>query len=97
MLNAKLDLKALNQTPKQAVRPAPVLITEQEVALGTAAARRTRSTTRRRWTDTTHGLLAAMHRTLVPSTQGRRRMRQAYPRHYAFLERASMAHEMDRL
>jgi hypothetical protein len=97
MLNVKLRGETLNEAAEQAVSPAPVLITEHEVALGTAVALHARPTTRRRWVEATHALLAALHRTLVPSPQDGRPAHYAYPRRYAFLESACMAREMDRL
>jgi len=89
MLNVKLRGETLNEAAEQAVSPAPVLITEHEVALGTAVA--LRPTTRRGWVEATHALLAALHRTLVLSPQ------DTNPRRYAFLESARLAREMDRL
>jgi hypothetical protein len=64
----------------------PVLITEQEVVFGTAAAVRPRSipTTRR-----TIGVLRAALRPPPP--------RPHYARRAAYLERAAMSREMDRL
>lgn len=97
MLNLNLELKTLDEATEQMVPPAPILITDQEVALGTAVALRARPTARRRWVEATHVLLAGVHRTLVPPAQDDRRMRHDYPKHYAFLEHASLAREMDRL
>jgi hypothetical protein len=97
MFNENLGLITRDEAQEQLVSPAPVLITEQEIALGTAAALRARPTTRRRWVEATHVLLAAVHRTLVPSTQDGRQTRRDYPKRYAFLENACLAREMDRL
>ncbi|MFZ0905609.1 MAG: hypothetical protein WAN71_17435 [Mycobacterium sp.] len=97
MLNENLELVTLDEDLEQLVSPAPVLITEQEIALGTAAALRSRPTTRRRWVEPTHVLLAAVRRTLVPSTQDGRQTRRDYPKRYAFLENSCMARAMDRL
>jgi hypothetical protein len=38
MLNAQLEVGTLDAAPEAAISPAPVLITEREVALGTASA-----------------------------------------------------------
>jgi hypothetical protein len=89
--------ESLDEAPERLVSPAPVLISEHEVALGTAGALRARPTTRRRWFEATHVLLAAMQRSLAPSTREGRPMRRAYPKHYTYLENACMAREMDRL
>ena len=79
------------------VSPAPVLITEHEVALGSAVALRARPTTRRRWFERINVLLAAMRRSPARSTHEGRPVRRDYPKHYAFLENACMAREMGRL
>ena len=97
MLNENLELVTLDEELEQLVPPAPVLITEQEIALGTAAALRARPTTRRRWVEATHVLLAAVRRTFVPATQDGRQARRDYPKRYAFLENSCMARAMDRL
>ena len=89
------------ETPDEArerlVSPASVLISEQEVALGTAVALRAQPTTRRRWFEAINALRAAMQRSLAPSTQEARPVRRDYPKRYTFLENACMAREMDRL
>jgi hypothetical protein len=101
MLNEQLELttpdEALEQLVPPVVRPAPVLITEQEVALGTAAALRAQPSTLRRWMQATSGLLATIEHALVAPTQDERPKRRDYPRRYTFLENASMAREMNRL
>lgn len=97
MLNESLGLITLDEARERLVSPAPVLITEQEIALGTAAALRARLTSRRRWVGATHALLEAVHRALGPSTQDGRQTRRDYPKRYAFLENACLAREMDRL
>ncbi|HWF69229.1 MAG TPA: hypothetical protein VG187_06615 [Mycobacterium sp.] len=87
----------LDEAQEQLVSPAPVLITEQEVALGTAVALQAQPTRRHRWAEATQVLLAAMRRSVAPTAQDGRPMRHDYPKNYAFLERACMAREMDRL
>jgi hypothetical protein len=89
--------EVLDEAQERLVSPAPVLISEHEVSLGTAVALRPRPKIRRRWFDTTKVLLAAMRRSPAPSPQEGRPVRRDYPKHYAFLENACMAREMDRL
>jgi hypothetical protein len=89
--------ETLGEAQERLVLPAPVLISEHEVALATAIALRPRPTTRRRWFGATHVLLAVMRRSLVPSTQEGRPVRRDYPKRYTFLENACLAREMDRL
>jgi hypothetical protein len=96
MLNEELELVTLDEVEERLVWPAPVLITEQEVALGTAAALRTRPSTRRRWIEAIRGLLAAVEHAIVAPTDDRP-PRRDYPKRYAFLENACMSREMDRL
>ena len=96
MLTENLAVETLDEAAERLVAPAPVLITEHEVALGTAVALRTRGTTRHRWVRGARALLSA-RRTRTPSTQDARPTRRDYPKHYAFLENACMAREMDRL
>jgi hypothetical protein len=81
----------------EALSPAPVLITEQEVAFGTAAAVRARPTTMRRCIDATPVVVSAIHRMFTTGAADARRARRDYPKHYVFLEHACMAREMDRL
>jgi hypothetical protein len=77
---------------------APVLVTEQEVVLATAAAAvRTRPTTTRWWTEATSVVLEAIHRMFATAASGARPARRHYPKHYTFLEHACLAREMDRL
>lgn len=95
MLDAKHDQRILSADPGKAVPPAPILITEQAVAFGTTVARGAPTTTQR-WIDATRVLLATVRRMHTPSTRGDQRSRY-YPKHYAFLEDACLAREMDRL
>ena len=97
MLTENLQDITLEEAEERLVSPAPVLITEHEVALGTAAALRARPTRRRRWIEAAHTLVAAVNRGLSPTTQDGRPTRRDYPKNYAFLERACMAREMERL
>ena len=89
--------EALDEARERLVSPAPVLISEREVALGTAVALRAQPTARRRWFEAISVLRAAMQRSLAPSTQEARPVRRDYPKRYTFLENACMAREMDRL
>jgi hypothetical protein len=68
-----------------------VLITEQEVLFGTAAAvpARRQSIIRR--------FVASVKRVFTVSADAERPKRGDYPRRYQFLERALMGREMDRL
>ena len=97
MLTENIAVTTGDEAQEQLVLPAPVLISEQEVALATAIALRTRPTTRRWWFAATHVLLAAIQRPLTRSTQEGRPVRRDYPKRYTFLENACMAREMDRL
>ena len=87
----------LDEAQERLVLPAPLLISEHEVALGTAVALRARPTTRRRWFDAINVLRAAVRRSPAPSTHEGRPVRRDYPTHYTFLENACMAREMGRL
>jgi hypothetical protein len=89
--------EALEEARERLVSAAPVVISEQEVALGTAAALRARPKTRRRSFGAFNVLRGAMQRPLAPSTQETRSVRREYPKRYTFLENACMAREMDRL
>ncbi|OBK39803.1 hypothetical protein A5658_02845 [Mycobacterium sp. 1245111.1] len=77
--------------------PAPVLITEQEVALGTAAALRAQPSALRRRILAVRVRLAAVENALVAPPHDARPKRHDYPRHYSWLENAAMVREMDRL
>jgi hypothetical protein len=87
----------VDEALEKLVSPAPVLITEQEVVLGTAVALQAPPKTRRRWRESVHVLLAAIQRAAAPPVPAERRPRHDYPRQYAFLENACMAREMGRL
>lgn len=83
------------QTPRVAppdqAASTEVLITEQEVLFGTAAAlpARRESITRR--------FFASLKRIFSVSADAPRPARRNYPRRYEFLERSLMAREMERL
>jgi hypothetical protein len=81
----------------EAVSPAPVLITEHQVAFATAAAAPVRSPTTRWWTKAIHAVRAAASGMLLTPTGDARPARRYCPRRYAFLENALMSREMDRL
>jgi hypothetical protein len=97
MLTENLEVVTLDETRERLVTPAPVLIAEQEIALGTAAARRARPKTRRGWIDATRVLLASVRRAQAPSTHDGSMTRRDCPRRYTFLEDACLACAMDRL
>ena len=80
---------AIQEPTKDRMPQAPVLITEQEVVFGTAAAVSSRPTSNsRRLIDAIRVFRAALNRPPV---------RRHYPRESSYLERARMAREMDRL
>ena len=81
----------------EAISRAPVLITAQEVAFGTAAAARPRPTMTRRWTEATSVVLASVRQVVALLRPGARPAHRHYPKRYAFLERSGMAREMERL
>jgi hypothetical protein len=98
MINADLELRTLDEAEERLVSPTAVLITEQEVVLGTAAALQARpATRRRRWIEATSAFLAAVEHALVSPTEDARPKRHDYPKHYSWLENAAMAREMHRL
>jgi hypothetical protein len=81
----------------EALSAAPILITEQEVVFGTAAAVRARPTTMRSWTKATSVALAAVRRMFATPIPDTRQARRHYPKRYVFLEHSCMSREMDRL
>ena len=88
----------LNAEPTlEAAPPAPILITEKQVVLSTAAAVAVRPTAMRWWPRATRVVLAAMRRTFLTSTPVHHQPPRHYPGRYAFLERSCMEREMDRL
>jgi hypothetical protein len=81
----------------EAVAPAQVVITEQQVALSTAAAVLGGRTRRHRWTAATSAVAAAWRRIWLTSAPDAQTGRRHYPKNYAFIERAAMARAMERL
>jgi hypothetical protein len=81
----------------EAVSRAPILITEHEVTFATAAAVPVPRPTTRRWMEPIHAVRTAALRMLRASRADSRPARWDYPRRYAFLEKAGMSREMDRL
>ena len=83
-------------SPTEAVvRPAPTLITEQEVMLGTAAAVRVQPT---RWWMAPTRVVAATLRRVVPSPSAQPRPKQRHvPSRASYLEHSRMEREMHRL
>ncbi|MGO9032944.1 hypothetical protein [Mycobacterium sp.] len=84
-------LRAPSVAPADEAASAEVLITEQEVLFGTAAAlpARRESIARR--------FVALMRRMFAASARASRPPRRDVPKRYEFLERALMGREMDRL
>ena len=79
--------------------PSPVIITEREVLLSTAAAAvpLEQPKTAHRFTDATHVLSTALRGMFLTSTADARPARRHYPSRLEFLEHAAMSREMDRL
>jgi hypothetical protein len=84
----------VESVPEPAVAEAPILITEQEVLLSTAAAVRVSSKkTAEQWIA-----LLRPRRLFMRSRADERPMKHShYPHHYVFLEQALMGRGMDRL
>jgi hypothetical protein len=80
-----------SQPPSVEVSSAEVLISTQQVVFGTAAAlgARRESIGRR--------FVAIVRRALMTPAEESGQPRRHYPKHYAFLERALMSREMERL
>ena len=97
MLTDNVAVTMPEEAAERLVSSAPVLITEQQIALGTAAALRPRPEPRRRWLAASHFLLEAFHSARVPSTHPRSAKGHDYPKHYGFLEDACLAREMSHL
>jgi len=85
-------VRAPSVAPAYEAASTEVLITEQEVLFGTAAALPAR---RRRHTSRRFG--ASMRRMFAVSAHTSRPRSGDYPKRYEFLERALMAREMGRL
>ena len=80
----------------QSLSPLPVLISEQEVLLSTAAAVPVQPTTGW-WTGAARVIAAALHRMVRTSPPDSRPVRRYVPARYNYLERALMSREMGRL
>jgi len=91
------DVVAPAEPTLQSVCSAAVLITEQEVLLGTAAAVPAESTRTRWWTDVARVAVGAVRRMVATSPADSRQVRRHVPERYSYLERALMSREMDRL
>ena len=74
----------------------PILITEQEVALATAAAMPVPSTITRRWTEAIRIALAAIRGMFATSTAHARPAPRHFPPRTDFLEQSRMTREMHR-
>jgi len=85
------------QPTPEAVPPAPILISEKEVVLGTAAAMPLRPTTIRWWTKATRAVLAAVHPIALTFSGQGAPVRRDYPSRLEYLKNSRMAREMDRL
>jgi hypothetical protein len=72
----------------------PVLITEQQVRFGTAAAVALPPAKPRRWAHAMETVAAAVQGFFAGPTEP---VRRHYPKRYGYLENALMAREMDRL
>jgi hypothetical protein len=81
----------------QSASPAAVLVTEQEVLLGTAASVPAESTTKRWWVDAARVVAAALRRMVPTSQADSLQVRRYVPERYDYLERAIMSRAMDRL
>ncbi len=97
MLTDNLADVTRDEARERLVSPAPVLISEHEVALATAIALQPRTPARRRWIGATRVLLATVQRSSAAPARHDRSTRHEYPKHYGFLENACMAREMQRL
>jgi hypothetical protein len=91
------SVESESQTTTAVGAPAPVLITVQQVALGTAVALQARPSALRRTVTAMSAALAEMRSLLSTSASEVRTPRRDYPKRYAFLEDSCMARAMDRL
>jgi hypothetical protein len=99
---AKLSANTVDVVPDveatvEAVYPAPILVTEHEVAFGTAAAVPVRSPNARLWTRPIHAVSTTVSGTVRTSTAESGPARRDFQRRYPFLENALMSRQMDRL
>lgn len=91
--HAEVVLETPSPLAEVEAKPAPTLITEQEVAFGTAAAVRPPST---RWWTRAARAFAAPRRMSVTTEADSRPTRRHYPQRLDFLEDSRMAREMYR-
>ena len=99
---AKLSANTADVAPDvestvDAVYPAPILISEHEVAFATAAAVPVRSPNARWWARAIHAVSTTVSGTVQKSTAESGPARRDIQRRYKFLENALMSREMDRL
>lgn len=94
MLTDNVAVTMPEEAEERLASPTPVLITEQQIALGTAAALRSRPTPQRRWVAASHFMLEAFHSARVPSTHRGFAKGHDYPKRYGFLEDACLARAM---
>lgn len=92
---ATLQALSRHELPVETPSPATVLITKQEVVLGTKAAVQAWLGTRTWWTRGTRFVVSAIGRTLLPWTDTR--PRRHYPSRSSYLERSCMQREIHRL
>ena len=88
---ATLQALSRHELPVETPSPATVLITKQEVVLGTKAAVQASTW----WTKGTRFVVSAIGRTLLPWTDTR--PRRHYPSRSSYLERSCMQREIHRL
>ncbi len=93
--SAVVDLAPDDRVALESGSRTPILITEQEVALGTAAALAVPRTTTRRWIEAIRVVVVAIGRFSL--TTHSRQARRRYPAHIDFLEDGLMSREMHRL
>ncbi|HTM85167.1 MAG TPA: hypothetical protein VL179_09765 [Mycobacterium sp.] len=92
----RIDDNAATVTPATTPPTAPILITEQEVMLGTAAALGTHPATTHWWSQASGIARAALHRRSARPTADEDQPVH-HPERYGFLEQSCLAREMRRL
>jgi hypothetical protein len=97
MITEELPVTTLDEDRERLVSPAPVLISEREVMLGTAIALQPVPAKPRRRFEAIYGLLSAARRSLATTSRDERPVRRDYPKRYSYLEDACMARAMERL
>jgi hypothetical protein len=91
--HAEVVLETPSPSAEVEAKPAPTLITEQEVVFGTAAALSPST----RWWRRAARVLAASTRVSVTTAGDSRSKPRHYPPRLDFLDHSRMAREMDRL